>query len=91
MNAFTKLLNEFSKLTGLETEADSDNSCSIETDGGVIITIQYLANTNELVIFAPVTDPDKFDKLDYSVLKTALELSYNGEGVKGNCLGMFHA
>ncbi|WP_406040308.1 CesT family type III secretion system chaperone [Succinimonas sp.] len=90
MNAFNKLLSEFSKLTGLDTEADSDNSCSMETDGGVIITIQYLENTNELAIFAPVTDPDKFAKLDYSVLKTALELSYNGEGIRGNNLGMFH-
>ncbi len=88
MTQFAKLIQQLSKATGLKLELDEFNSCSLENDG-IIVTVQYLAVTDEVTVFAPVTDPDEVSELGESVLKSALSLSYNGIKTSGNFLGMF--
>ncbi len=87
MTIFESLINDFAKATGLNLEIDADNSCALETDG-LIIVIQYRQKSDDLVIFAPVTDPDRISVLSKELLSLALELSYNGEETGGNYLGL---
>ncbi|WP_202108109.1 type III secretion system chaperone [Succinivibrio dextrinosolvens] len=89
MSVFKKLISELAELSGLPLEIDNKNSCSLESDS-LIITLQYRKANNDIVIFAPVTDPDRYSNINESVLRKALELSFNGTGTEGNYLGLFN-
>ena len=65
---------------------DAQDSCSLETDG-IIVTIQYRRERDDVVLFAPVTEPDT--DLPPETLRTALSLACHGEGTYGNFLGLF--
>ncbi|WP_295364524.1 type III secretion system chaperone [uncultured Succinivibrio sp.] len=88
MSVFNKLISELAELSGLPLEVDNNNSCTLESDA-LIITLQYRNASNDIVIFAPVTDPDSYSDLNESVMRKALELSFNGIGTEGNYLGIF--
>ncbi len=88
MTHFAKLIEQLGKATGLKLELDEFNSCSLE-NGGIIVTVQYLAGNDEVAIFAPVTDPDETPEIGETVLRSALKLSYNGIKTSGNFLGMY--
>ena len=87
MTIFESLINDFAKATGLKIEIDEGNSCALETDG-LIVVIQYRQKRDDLVIFAPVTDPDRVSLLSKELLTRALALSFNGEETGGNYLGL---
>ncbi len=57
MNQFESLIADFAKMTGLPLSPDERGGCALETDG-LIITIQYRAEADDIVIFAPVADPE---------------------------------
>ncbi len=84
---FNRLLADFAALTGLEAAPDEKDSCTLETDG-LAITIKYRQDTDDVIIFAPVTDPEIFETLEPQVLSTALKLAYNGAGTRGNHIGL---
>lgn len=88
MTVFDKLLADFAAMTGLQVAADAQNSCQLETDG-LIITLQYRSDADDLVIFAPVTDSDGNGGLVSSQYKKALSLAYDGKGTSGASLGLF--
>ncbi len=88
MTLFEDLIANFKQATGLPLELDAKDSCALETDG-LIIVLQYRREQDDMVIFAPVTDPDQIAELSTEVLTTALALSYQGEGTGGNFLGLF--
>ena len=75
-------------MTGLELVPDERQGCFLETEG-VIITIQYRQEADEIVIFAPVTDPDSGVTLTKSMYAKALSLAYDGKGTSGASLGLF--
>ncbi len=89
MTHFATLTQQLGKATGLELELDEFNSFSLE-NGGVIVTVQYIAKNDEVTIFAPVTNPDEVSELGEKVLEYALKLSYNGNQTSGNFLGMYN-
>jgi hypothetical protein len=86
MTPFESLVSQLAAATGLPLEVDARDSCSLETDG-LVITLQYRRGRDDLVIFAPVTDPDA--KLAPETLRSALALACHGEGTHGNFLGLF--
>ena len=75
-------------MTGLEVAADAQGACQLETDG-VLITLQYRSEANDVVIFAPVTDSEANGELTPAQCKKALALAYDGKGTSGAALGMF--
>jgi len=88
MNAFETLIADFSSKTGLSLVPDERQGCFLETDG-VVITIQYRQEADEVVIFAPVTDPDSGAPLTKAMCEKALLLAYDGKGTSGASLGLF--
>ena len=86
MTPFESLIGEFSKETGLPLEADAGESCSLETDG-LVVTLQYRRERGDVAIFAPVSEPGA--DLPSETFRTALMLACNGEGTRGNFLGLF--
>ena len=88
MTDFERLLAEFSAETGLEATADAKGACSFETDG-LIITLQYRSEADDIVIFAPLSDPDAAEGPTPQMLRRALELSYDGKSTGGAFLGLF--
>ena len=86
MTPFESLIGEFSKETGLPLEADAGESCSLETDG-LVVTLQYRRERGDVAIFAPVSEPGA--DLPSETFRTALTLACNGEGTRGNFLGLF--
>ena len=88
MTVFDKLLADFSAMTGLELSADPQGSCRLEADG-LVITLQYLGATDDVVVFAPVTDPDDDGGLTPAKCKKALSLAFDGKGTSGAFLGLF--
>lgn len=88
MNAFEKLIADFSAMTGLELVPDERQGCFLETEG-VIITIQYRQHLDEIVIFAPVTDADAEIPLTKEMYAKALSLAYDGKRTGGASLGLF--
>ena len=60
-------------MTGLEVAADAQGACQLETDG-VLITLQYRSEANDVVIFAPVTDSEANGELTPAQCKKALAL-----------------
>lgn len=55
--------------------------------GGIVVTLQYRRGRDDMVLFAPVTDPDA--ELPAETLRSALALACHGEGTHGNFLGLF--
>ena len=88
MTVFDKLLADFSAMTGLELSADPQGSCRLETDG-LIVTLQYRSAADDVVLFAPVTDPDDDGGLTPARCKKALSLAFDGQGTAGAFLGLF--
>ena len=86
MTPFESLIGEFSKETGLPLEADAGESCSLETDG-LVVTLQYRRERGDVALFAPVSEPGA--DLPSETFRTALTLACNGEGTRGNFLGLF--
>ena len=86
MTPFESLIAEFAKNTGLPLEADAQESCSLETEN-LVITLQYRRERDDVVLFAPVSEPG--EELPPETLRAALELACNGKGTRGNYLGLF--
>ena len=86
MTPFESLIAEFAKNTGLPLEADAQESCSLETED-LVITLQYRRERDDVVLFAPVSEPG--EELPPETLRAALELACNGKGTRGNYLGLF--
>ena len=86
MTPFESLIGGFSKETGLPLEVDAGGFCSLETDG-LVVTLQYRRERGDVAIFAPVSEPG--DDLPPETLRAALLLACNGEGTRGNVLGLF--
>ena len=86
MTPFESLIAEFAKKTGLPLEADAQESCSLETED-LVITLQYRRERDDVAIFAPVSEPGA--DLPSETFRTALTLACNGEGTRGNFLGLF--
>ena len=89
MNAFEKLIADFSAMTGLELVPDERQGCFLETEG-VIITIQYRQHLDEIVIFAPVTDADSEEPLTKAMCEKALSLAHESKETGGATLGLFN-
>lgn len=87
MNSFESLIADFSAKTGLNLVPDERQGCFLETDG-LIVTIQYRQEADDVVIFAPVTDPDSGTTLTKAMYEKALSLSYDGKGTSGASLGL---
>lgn len=88
MNAFESLIADFSKMTGLPLAPDERGGCALETDG-IFITIQYRAAADDVVIFAPVTDPEAAERPSKAMLEKALSLAHDDRGTAGATLGLF--
>ena len=88
MNQFESLIADFAKMTGLPLSPDERGGCALETDG-LFITIQYRAEAGDIVIFAPVTDPEAPERPTKAMLEKALSLAYVGKGTSGASLGLF--
>ena len=58
MTPFESLIAEFAKNTGLPLEADAQESCSLETED-LVITLQYRRERDDVVLFAPVSEPPR--------------------------------
>ena len=86
MTQFEALVSELATATGLPLEADAHDACSLENDG-LVITLQYRRECDDVALFAPVTDPDA--ELPSETLRKALALACNGEGTRGAYLGLF--
>ena len=54
---FTRLLADLAALTGLEAAPNENDSCTMETDG-LAITVKYRQDTDDVIMFVPVTDPE---------------------------------
>lgn len=88
MNAFDKLIADFAEMTGLGIAPDDRQGCILEAEG-MLITIQYRQNADEVVIFVPVTDAEAEVPLTKEMYAKALSLSYDGKGTGGASLGLF--
>jgi len=89
MNAFESLIADFAKMTGLPLSPDERGGCALETDG-IFITIQCRAAADDVVIFAPVTDPEAAERPSKAMLEKALSLAHEGKGTSGATLGLFN-
>lgn len=88
MNAFESLIADFAKMTGLPLSPDVRGGCALETDD-IFITIQYREAADDIVIFAPVTDPEAAERPSKAMLEKALSLAHDGKGTAGAMLGLF--
>ena len=88
MNTFESLVADFAKMTGLPLSPDERGGCALETDG-LVITIQYRAEADDIVIFAPVTDPEAPERPTKAMLEKALALAHDGTYTAGATLGLF--
>ena len=75
-------------MTGLPLSPDERGGCALETDG-LVITIQYRAEVDDIVIFAPVTDPEAPERPTKAMLEKALTLAHDGTYTAGATLGLF--
>ncbi len=85
MTPFESLISELAAATGLPLQIDARESCSLETDGA-ILTLQHRREFDDVVIYAPVTEPG--EPLTPETLRAALSLAFNGQGTRGNFLGL---
>ena len=88
MTPFESLMADFSRMTGLGLELDERAGCVLETDG-IFITVQYRAEFDDVVAFAPVTDPGAAARPSKAMLERALSLAYDGRGTCGASLRLF--
>ncbi len=89
MSAFNKLMEEFSAATGVDTVVDGERSCTLEADG-ILVTLQYLEDADEVVLFAPVWQPEAEGAQPSSAtMRAALELGYDGKETGGAHIGLF--
>ena len=89
MSAFNKLMEEFAAATGVDAVVDNEGSCTLEADG-LLFTLQYLEETDEVVLFAPVWQPEAEGMPPPSAtMRTALELGYDGKETGGAHIGLF--
>lgn len=88
MNQFESLIADFAKMTGLPLSPDERGGCALEADG-LVITIQYRAEADDIVIFAPVTDPEAPERPTKAMLEKALALAHDGTYTAGATLGLF--
>ena len=88
MNSFEALIADFSAKTGLNLVPDERGGCALETEG-LFITIQHRPAADDIVVFAPVTDPDAPERPSKAVLEKALSLSHDGQYTAGATLGLF--
>ena len=88
MNQFESLIADFAKMTGLPLSPDERGGCALETDG-LFITVQYRAEAGDIVIFAPVTDPEAPERPTKAMLEKALALAHDGTCTAGATLGLF--
>lgn len=88
MTAFESLISDFAQMTGLPLSPDERGGCALETDG-TIITIQYRAEADDIVVFSPVTDSDAGVRPSKAMLEKALSLAFDGKGTSGAFLGLF--
>ena len=89
MSAFKKLMEEFSAATGVDVVVDDGGACTLETDG-MLLTLQYLQEKDEVVLFAPVWQPETAGgALSSATMRTALELGYDGKETGGAHIGLF--
>ena len=89
MTSFESLIADFSQMTGLDLAPDERAGCMLETDG-IFITMQYRAESDDVVLFAPVTDPGAAARPSKAMLERALSLAYDGRGTSGAFLGLFN-
>ena len=85
---FKDLVAKLSEESGLDLEPDIYDTCMLERDG-IVISFKYQQESDDIAIFAPVTDPDKIIRLNESALRMALSLCYNGVGTGGGFIGLF--
>ena len=85
---FKELIAKLSELSGLALEPDIYDTCVLERDG-ILISFKYRQESDDIAIFAPVTDPEKIVRLNEAALRKALELCYNGVGTGGCFIGLF--
>ena len=88
MTSFESLIADFSQKTGLGLVPDERAGCILETDG-IFITLQHRAESDDVVVFAPVTDPEAAARPTRAMLERALSLAYDGRGTYGAFLGLF--
>lgn len=88
MYTFKNLIQSLSEYTGVDFEVAQDGSLTIMHDD-LIIVLQYIKDQESINIFSHVTDPETTATLSEETLRTALQISYNGEGTEGNFLGIF--
>ena len=88
MNAFEKLMADFSALSGLDLVPDERQGCFLDAEG-IPITLQYRQDVDELVVFAPVTDAESGVSPTKEMYEKALSLAYDGRGTGGAMLGLF--
>ena len=89
MSTFTKLIEEFSATTGLDAVVGDGGSCTLEADG-MFVTLQYLEEADEVVLFAPVWEPEAEGMLPSpATMRAALELGYDGKETGGAHIGLF--
>ena len=86
MTPFEALISELATATGLPLQVDARDACALETDG-LVLTLQYRRERDDVVLFAPVTEPD--EPLPPETLRAALALACHGEGTHGAYLGLF--
>jgi hypothetical protein len=89
MNPFETVIKDLAEVTGLPLQVEADDSCSLESND-MIITIQYMREQDNVVIYAPVMVPEEEERLPYGVLRKALEFSYEGKGTHNAFLGMLN-
>lgn len=88
MTVFKDFIQKMSEISGLELAATPNDACMLETDG-LIVTLQYRSDHDDIVFFTPLLDPEKFIKIEEQILREALRLSFAGEKI-GKChLGLF--
>ena len=90
MTMYTQLIKELGEATGLPLELDARDACSLETEG-LIVTLQYRRQQDDVALFAPVTNPEAEGDPDAATLCKALALACHGQGTRGNFLGLFES
>lgn len=88
MTPFESLISDFAQMTGLPLSPDDRGWCALEADG-IFITIQYRAEGDDIVVFAPVTDHEATQRPSRAMFEKALSLAYDGKGTSGAFLGLF--
>ncbi len=87
MTQFELLAGEFGEASGIEVAVENGESFNLLTDG-LVITVQYRFDADDVAIFSAVSDPDR--EVDGKMMKKALELAAFGKGTGSRNLGLFN-